>query len=70
MRFRFYALNAFLQEPVPVYETTQAALGAALAEHEGEHVIYLAADVNITDLSQDVKVRLTRSMARGSCIGL
>lgn len=45
-----------LQGLVPVHETTQADLKAALALYEGELVIYLAADVNITDLSQDVKV--------------
>ena len=45
-----------MQDPVPKYETTKVDLRAALAVHESEQVIYLAADVNITDISQDIKV--------------
>ena len=45
-----------MQDPVPKYETTEVDLRAALAVHESEQVIYLAADVNITNISQDMKV--------------
>lgn len=45
---------------------SQADLQAALAAHESEPVVYLAADVNITDLAQDVKVAL---QAQGITVG-
>ena len=45
-----------MQGSLPVRELTQAALQNNLAAHEGAQVIYVAADLHITDLDQALRV--------------
>ena len=41
-----------LQGPLPVRRITQAALQKQLAAHAAAQVVYIAADVHITDLQE------------------
>ena len=45
-----------LQEPMPRHETTQANLEQLMAQHADKQVVYIGADVHITDLDGEMKV--------------